>query len=69
MWLAITLYLMAERCLCCRTAQLLGCGLAMLVYREQVFSAWLPLSSGADCQVGLGSWWAARGRARGDQEK
>ena len=68
-WLAITQYLTAERWLCCRTAQLLGCGLGKPAYREQVFSAWLPSGSGADYQAGLGSWWAARGQGRGDQEK
>lgn len=34
MWLARTLYLMAECCLCCRTAQLLGCGPGKLAYGD-----------------------------------
>lgn len=55
LWLAIVLYLMAERCLCCRMAQLSGCGLGELLYREQV------------CQAGL--LGRSRSQGRGDQEK
>lgn len=58
-----------SRCLRCKTDQLLGCGLGELTYGEQVFSAWLPLGSGADCQAGrvrllVGSEAPAQGRTR-----
>lgn len=58
-----------SRCLRCKTAQLLGCGLGELTYGEQVFSAWLPLGSGADYQAGrvrllMGSAGPAQGRPR-----
>lgn len=55
LWLAIVLYLMAEHCLCCRMAQLSGCALEKLLYREQV------------CQVGL--LWESKSQGRGDPEK
>lgn len=41
LWLAIAFYLMEEHCLCCRMAQLSGCGLGELLYREQVCQAGL----------------------------
>lgn len=55
LWLAIVLYLIAEHCLCCRVAQLSGCGLGKLLYKEQV------------CQAGL--LGRSRSQGRGDQEK
>lgn len=69
MWLAITLYPMAERCPCCRTAQLLGCGLGKPAYGERVFSAWPHSGSGSEDQAGLGSRWATRGQGTGDQAR
>lgn len=55
LWLAIVLYLVEEHCLCCRMAQLSGCGLGKVLYREQL------------CQLGL--LWESRSEGRGGQEK